>query len=136
MTAVTTPPPADEQPPGLARLTPAIPPRRAAPQQQSLPLEEGAWRFPPLSLLKPAPARATTGPDPESLQANARLLETVLADYGVQGSIVEIRPGPVVTLYELEPAPGIRSARVIGLPDEHRPQPFRHRGPHRDRARA
>ncbi len=112
------PPPGDEQPPGMARLTPAPPVRRAAPQQQSLPLEEGTWRFPPLSLLKPPPTRATTGPDPESLQANARLLETVLADYGVQGSIVEIRPGPVVTLYELEPAPGIRSARVIGLADD------------------
>ena len=45
-------------------------------------------------------------------------LRSVLADYGVQGSIVEIRPGPVVTLYELEPAPGIRSARVIGLADD------------------
>ena len=42
----------------------------------------------------------------------------MLADYGVQGQIVEIRPGPVVTLYELEPAPGIRSARVIGLADD------------------
>jgi len=111
-------PPTDERPPGIARLKPAIPARRAAPQQESLPLDDGAWRFPALSLLKPAPARATTGPDPESLEANARLLETVLADYGVQGSIVEIRPGPVVTLYELEPAPGIRSARVIGLADD------------------
>src|SRR5208283_1806300 len=64
------------------------------------------------------PARATTGPSAEALEANARLLETVLSDYGVQGSIVEIRPGPVVTLYELEPAPGIRSARVIGLADD------------------
>ena len=52
------------------------------------------------------------------MQANARLLETVLNDYGVQGTIREIRPGPVVTLYELEPAPGIRSARVIGLADD------------------
>src|SRR4029077_3385201 len=76
------------------------------------------WRFPPLSLLKPAPAHATNGPSEEALQANARLLETVLADYGVQGNIVEIRPGPVVTLYELEPEPGIRSARVIGLADD------------------
>ncbi|MBN8896599.1 MAG: DNA translocase FtsK 4TM domain-containing protein, partial [Rhodospirillales bacterium] len=66
----------------------------------------------------PAPARAASGPTEEALQANARLLETVLSDYGVQGSIVEIRPGPVVTLYELEPAPGIRSARVIGLADD------------------
>jgi S-DNA-T family DNA segregation ATPase FtsK/SpoIIIE len=79
---------------------------------------ETGWQFPPLSLLQPAPARATTGPSAEALQANARLLETVLSDYGVQGSIVEIRPGPVVTLYELEPAPGIRSARVIGLADD------------------
>ena len=94
----------------------AAPPRR--PRQESLPLPEAGWRFPPLSLLKPAPARATSGPSEEALQANARLLETVLADYGVQGSIVEIRPGPVVTLYELEPAPGIRSARVIGLADD------------------
>ena len=87
------------------------------PRQESLPLDAG-WRFPPLSLLKPAPAHATNGPSEEALQANARLLESVLADYGVQGSIVEIRPGPVVTLYELEPAPGIRSARVIGLADD------------------
>ena len=94
----------------------AVPARK--PQQESLPLPEPGWRFPPLSLLKPAPARATTGPSAEALEANARLLETVLSDYGVQGSIVEIRPGPVVTLYELEPAPGIRSARVIGLADD------------------
>ena len=95
---------------------PLPPPRK--PQQQTLPLPDAGWRFPPLSLLKPAPARAATGPSEEALQANARLLETVLSDYGVQGSIVEIRPGPVVTLYELEPAPGIRSARVIGLADD------------------
>ena len=93
-------------------------PPRHAPEQESLPLQEAGWRFPPLSLLKPAPARAASGPSEEALQANARLLETVLSDYGVQGSIVEIRPGPVVTLYELEPAPGIRSARVIGLADD------------------
>jgi S-DNA-T family DNA segregation ATPase FtsK/SpoIIIE len=104
-------------PPVVARTTrTATPPRR--PRQESLPLLEAGWRFPPLSLLKPAPANATSGPSEEALQANARLLESVLADYGVQGSIVEIRPGPVVTLYELEPAPGIRSARVIGLADD------------------
>ncbi len=98
---------------------PRVAPRRVAPlpRQESLPLEDG-FRFPSLALLKPAPARATTGPSVESLQGNARLLESVLGDYGVQGAIVEIRPGPVVTLYELEPAPGIRSARVIGLADD------------------
>jgi len=109
-------PPRDEPPPVVARAGRPTPPRK--PQQESLPLPEAGWRFPPLSLLKPAPARASSGPSEEALQANARLLETVLSDYGVQGSIVEIRPGPVVTLYELEPAPGIRSARVIGLADD------------------
>jgi S-DNA-T family DNA segregation ATPase FtsK/SpoIIIE len=90
----------------------------SAARQESLPLGESGWRFPPLSLLKAAPARAAGGPSEESLQNNARLLESVLADYGVQGAIRDIRPGPVVTLYELEPAPGIRSARVIGLADD------------------
>jgi len=88
------------------------------PVQETLPLPDAGWRTPPLSLLKKPPARVVTGPSEEALQANARLLESVLSDYGVQGSIVEIRPGPVVTLYELEPAPGIRSARVIGLADD------------------
>ena len=88
------------------------------PQQQSLPLQDAGWNFPSLDLLKAPPARASTGPSEEALQANARLLETVLSDYGVSGEIVEIRPGPVVTLYELVPAPGIRSARVIGLADD------------------
>ena len=90
-------------------------------RQDSLPLAEtlpGGWVMPPLSLLKPAPARASVGPSEDALQANARLLEQVLDEYGVQGAIREIRPGPVVTLYELEPAPGIRSARVIGLADD------------------
>jgi len=92
--------------------------RTAAPRQESLPLEPPSWALPSIALLKPAPRRTETGPSVESLEANARLLETVLADYGVQGKIREIRPGPVVTLYELEPAPGIRSSRVIGLADD------------------
>ena len=93
----------------------------AASRQTTLPLADPAhagWRMPPLSLLKSAPPRGHTGPSEESLQANARLLESVLDEYGVQGAIKDIRPGPVVTLYELEPAPGIRSARVIGLADD------------------
>ncbi|MCW3477263.1 FtsK/SpoIIIE family DNA translocase [Limobrevibacterium gyesilva] len=105
--------------PAVAKPKVSPAPKKPAPvRQDSLPLE-GAWRFPPLSLLAPAPTRSSIGaPTEEALQANARLLESVLADYGVQGQIVEIRPGPVVTLYELEPAPGIRSARVIGLADD------------------
>jgi S-DNA-T family DNA segregation ATPase FtsK/SpoIIIE len=97
----------------------AMPERRApAARQDSLPLREAGWNFPPLTLLKAPPARAASGPSEESLQNNARMLESVLAEYGVQGTIREIRPGPVVTMYELEPAPGIRSARVIGLADD------------------
>ncbi|HJS85373.1 MAG TPA: DNA translocase FtsK 4TM domain-containing protein [Acetobacteraceae bacterium] len=119
------PPSASQAPSAAASATPSVVARvlRPAPAvpkgaQPSPPPSESAWRFPPLSLLKPAPARAGTGPSKDTLEANAKLLETVLSDYGVQGSIVEIRPGPVVTLYELEPAPGIRSARVIGLADD------------------
>ncbi|WP_048861608.1 DNA translocase FtsK, partial [Acidisphaera rubrifaciens] len=111
-------PSADAAPPAPARLHPPAAPKRAALKQEQLPLPDAGWRFPPLSLLKPAPARAQQGPSSDALEANARLLETVLSDYGVQGAIVDIRPGPVVTLYELEPAPGIRSARVIGLADD------------------
>ncbi len=109
------------RPTSIERPAAVIPePKRKLPglRQESLPLNENGWQFPPLSLLSPAPTRAGSGPSQDALQANARLLETVLSDYGVQGAIREIRPGPVVTLYELEPAPGIRSARVIGLADD------------------
>ncbi len=54
----------------------------------------------------------------EALEQNARLLEGVLEDFGVRGEIINVRPGPVVTMYELEPAPGIKSSRVIGLADD------------------
>ncbi len=54
----------------------------------------------------------------EALEENARMLESVLDDYGVKGEIVSVRPGPVVTMYELEPAPGLKASRVIGLSDD------------------
>ena len=54
----------------------------------------------------------------DALQANATALEGVLGDFGVRGEIINAHPGPVVTLYELEPAPGIKSSRVIGLADD------------------
>jgi S-DNA-T family DNA segregation ATPase FtsK/SpoIIIE len=93
-------------------------PKQAPPRQERLPLLDNGWNFPSLDLLQAPPPRTSVGPSADSLESNARLLETVLGDYGVQGKIVEIRPGPVVTLYELEPAPGIRSSRVIGLADD------------------
>ena len=109
-------PPARVQP--RSRIVPGRAKTVSPPQQESLDLPAPGWVFPSVSLLKAAPARAAVGPSAESLQANARLLESVLADYGVLGTIRDIHPGPVVTLYELEPAPGIRSARVIGLADD------------------
>ena len=80
---------------------------------------ETTYRPPPLELLEPPePARRAPSLDAEALQENARLLESVFNDFGVQGAITRVRPGPVVTLYELEPAPGTKSSRVIGLADD------------------
>ncbi|WP_428032944.1 DNA translocase FtsK [Ancylobacter sp.] len=83
-------------------------------------LEEQRRRYamPGLDLLAPAPARSAPALSREALDQNARDLEGVLDDFGVRGAIVNARPGPVVTLYELEPAPGIKSSRVIGLADD------------------
>ena len=78
----------------------------------------GTYELPPLNLLaKPNGLRRTVISD-EALEQNARMLETVLADFGVRGEIINVRPGPVVTLYELEPAAGVKSSRVIGLADD------------------
>ena len=76
------------------------------------------FELPPLSLLSsPTNIQRHTLSD-EALEENARLLESVLDDYGVKGEIVSVRPGPVVTMYELEPAPGLKASRVIGLADD------------------
>jgi S-DNA-T family DNA segregation ATPase FtsK/SpoIIIE len=88
---------------------------------QAIESDKTAWRSPPLSLLKGGPSLgigADARPSEETLRANAHLLITVLNDYGVKGVIRDIRPGPVVTLYELEPAPGIKTTRVIALADD------------------
>lgn len=81
--------------------------------------EPGGFELPELSLLAepkhkgPSPEHA-----PEKLEEMARRLEEVLSDFGVKGDIINVRPGPVVTLFELEPAPGIKSSRVISLADD------------------
>ena len=91
---------------------------RAAREAQPSLLEADTFELPPLALLM-EPKRTNAGKlSAESLEQNARLLEGVLDDFGVKGEIVNVRPGPVVTLYELEPAPGIKSSRVIGLADD------------------
>ena len=80
--------------------------------------KEAEYETPPLSLLEnPVNIPRHTLSD-EALEENARMLESVLDDYGVKGEIVSVRPGPVVTMYELEPAPGLKASRVIGLADD------------------
>ena len=81
-------------------------------------LVDQTWEYPPLTLLTEPRKLGGTAISPEALEQNARLLEGVLEDFGVRGEIIHVRPGPVVTLYELEPAPGIKSSRVIGLADD------------------
>ena len=93
--------------------------RAAAERQPTLDLTPGEYQLPPLSLLaesKITPRKA--GLSSDALEQNARMLEAVLEDFGVRGQIETVQPGPVVTLYELEPAPGIKTSRVIGLADD------------------
>jgi len=79
---------------------------------------EVAFDLPPLSLLTSPDDVQRYSLSDEALEENARMLENVLDDYGVRGEIVSVRPGPVVTMYELEPAPGLKASRVIGLADD------------------
>ena len=78
----------------------------------------GSFTLPSLELLDPPPAISVPKLDKTALEANARLLESVLDDFHVKGQIVAVRPGPVVTMYELEPAAGIKSSRVIQLAED------------------
>lgn len=88
-----------------------------APRQSSFDLKD-RYVLPPHDLLSPAPPSAGNAIDKTALERNARLLETVLDDFHVKGTITEVRPGPVVTMYELEPASGIKASRVIQLADD------------------
>jgi S-DNA-T family DNA segregation ATPase FtsK/SpoIIIE len=109
---------AEPPPPRITERTARKPKAPAQPALDLAPPAGAGFQLPPTELLAEAPARRAGGPTEDALAANARLLEGVLEDYGVRGRIVEIRPGPVVTLYELEPAPGTKAARVIGLADD------------------
>ncbi len=106
----------DEEGAGDGETQTARAPRK--PRAPKAPRRSGGFVLPPLELLTPASksGRATVSSD--TLQENATALEGVLGDFGVRGEIINARPGPVVTLYELEPAPGIKSSRVISLADD------------------
>ncbi|MES3107932.1 DNA translocase FtsK [Sphingomonas aurantiaca] len=106
------------------RPAPVIADRQTAPsqakpkeRQSSLDLRDN-FTLPSLDLLTPSPPSQGNVVDKAGLERNARLLENVLDDFHVKGSIIEVRPGPVVTMYELEPAPGIKASRVIALADD------------------
>ncbi|MDQ0474029.1 DNA translocase FtsK, partial [Labrys wisconsinensis] len=90
-----------------------LPARQAPP-----PRFAGVYELPPIDLLAEPRKQVGTTISTEALEQNARLLESVLEDFGIRGEIIHVRPGPVVTLYELEPAPGVKSSRVIGLADD------------------
>jgi S-DNA-T family DNA segregation ATPase FtsK/SpoIIIE len=76
------------------------------------------YELPPLDLLRAPPPVDDPSIDEQQLAGNAKQLETVLKNFGIRGEIMEVRPGPVVTLYELEPAPGTKSSRVINLAED------------------
>ncbi len=88
---------------------------KARPKQRSLNLD---YELPPIELLNPPPDDNGPKLDRSALERNARLLESVLDDFKVKGEVVEVRPGPVVTMYELEPESGIKASRVIQLADD------------------
>jgi S-DNA-T family DNA segregation ATPase FtsK/SpoIIIE len=92
---------------------------RVAREAQASFIGSDVFELPSLHLLSEAKAVGRDASlSTEALEQNARLLEGVLEDFGVRGEIINVRPGPVVTMYELEPAPGIKSSRVIGLADD------------------
>jgi S-DNA-T family DNA segregation ATPase FtsK/SpoIIIE len=110
-------------PEGPARVTAPAP--RPAPgarvqrEAQTSLIGSGSFEMPSLHFLSNPPNVVRDASlSADALEQNARLLEGVLEDFGVKGEIIQVRPGPVVTLYELEPAPGIKSSRVIGLADD------------------
>ncbi|MEM9349372.1 MAG: DNA translocase FtsK 4TM domain-containing protein [Pseudomonadota bacterium] len=112
------------EPKKVVQHTPKKPVRQSskamAEAQPTLKFEENRleYEYPPLSLLMNPIEVERHHLSDEALEANARMLESVLDDYGVKGEIVSVRPGPVVTMYELEPAPGLKASRVIGLADD------------------
>ena len=76
-----------------------------------------AFQLPPISLLE-AEMEKRQKIDRDSLIMNSRILEKKLLDYGVEGKVVEVRPGPVITVYEFEPAPGVKVSRIVNLADD------------------
>jgi DNA segregation ATPase FtsK/SpoIIIE, S-DNA-T family len=105
-----------EQPVGAPKEKPTVVLKE---KQEHFPFldSRGSYVLPPLSLLED-PEQKEVRVDKESLLANAKILEKRLSDFGVQGKVNEVRPGPVITMYEYEPAPGIKINKIVGLSDD------------------
>ena len=86
-------------------------------EEFDIPKPKGAYQLPPLSLLDNQEQKKTSI-DRESLVMNAKILEKKLLDFGVEGKVTEVRPGPVITMYEFEPAPGVKINRIVNLSDD------------------
>ncbi|MEL7517601.1 MAG: DNA translocase FtsK 4TM domain-containing protein [Pseudomonadota bacterium] len=97
---------------------PRAPPRKAKPAKANQRDMFATFDLPSLDLLEEPPANEGPVLDKMALERNARLLENVLDDFNVKGEITAVRTGPVVTMYELEPAPGIKASRVVGLAED------------------
>jgi len=92
--------------------------KHTSPERASLSVMGRDYVFPPITLLQKPLYKEGNIISQETLERSAGLLENVLEDFGIKGEIIHVRPGPVVTLYEFEPAPGVKSSRVIGLSDD------------------
>jgi S-DNA-T family DNA segregation ATPase FtsK/SpoIIIE len=111
---VTVPAPVQASP---AAFSTAVQPRQPLFRAQEA-LGEGEYELPYLDFLQLPPVQTGVTMTAEALEQSAGLLESVLEDFGIKGEVIDVRPGPVVTLYEFEPAPGVKSSRVIGLSDD------------------
>ena len=119
--AVEPPPeaPADKPPPIIREpeRRPDAPRRAKRSELQEELFAEDTYRLPALNLLDP-PVRTTQPLDEAALHASSRILETKLADFQVSGKVVAVRPGPVITTFEFEPAPGVKVNRIVTLADD------------------
>jgi S-DNA-T family DNA segregation ATPase FtsK/SpoIIIE len=109
---------ADHAPP-VVKTEPEPKPRPPEVQQEqfSFMAAAGKFRLPDVSLLD-IMDESVKRPDQESLVMNSRILEKKLADFGVEGKVIEVCPGPVITMYEFEPAPGVKISKIVGLADD------------------
>ncbi len=92
------------------------PPTKPKPPHK-IPTKKGAWKLPPLEFLRPQP-NVKTEFSKEKLIENSKILVQKLTDFGIEGEITAVRPGPVITLYEFKPGPGVKVSRIVALADD------------------